>query len=95
MFLELVEVKTFEKKGAKNIIIKTNYYEKNHVTIILAISAGGNKFPPEIIFKDTLDKNNEKRYNKLEVVKEKRILVFSQNNAWVNNAIFKKWLDSI
>ena len=76
MFLELVEDKTFEKKGGKNIIIKTNGYEKNHFTIILAISAGGNKLPPVIIFKGTPDKNNEKRYNKLEIVKEKRILVF-------------------
>ena len=95
MFLELADDKTFEQKGAKNIIIKTNGYEKSHVTLILAISAGGNKLPPVIIFKGTPDKNNEKRYNKLEVVKDKRILVFFQNNAWVNDAIFKKWLDCI
>ena len=76
MFLELVEDKTFKHKGAKNNIIKANGYEKNHVTIILAISAGGNKLPPVIIFKGTPDKNNENCYNKLEVVKDRRILVF-------------------
>ena len=75
VFLELVADKTFEKKGTKNIIIKTNGYEKYHVTIILAITAGGNKLPPVIIFKGLPDKNNEKRYNKLEVVKNRRILI--------------------
>ena len=45
--------------GTKNVIIKTNGYEKYHVTIILAISAGWNKLPPVIIFKGKPDKNNE------------------------------------
>lgn len=76
VFLEFGEDKTFEKKGTKNILIKTNGYEKSHVTILLAISAGGNKLPPVIIFKGISDKNNEKRYNKLEVVKNRRILIF-------------------
>ena len=51
--------------------------------------------PPVIIFKGKPDKNKEKRYNNLDVVKNRRILIFFQNNAWVNDAIFKKWLDSV
>jgi hypothetical protein len=50
--------------------------------------------PPVIIFKGIPDKNNEKRYNNLDVVKNRRILIFFQNKAWVNDAIFKKWFDS-
>lgn len=41
------------------------------------------------------DKNNEKRYNKLEVVKNKRILIFFQENGWIIDYIFKKWIDNV
>ena len=50
---------------------------------------------PVINFKGKPDKNNEKCYNNLDVVKNRRILIFFQNNSLVNDAIFKKWLDII
>ena len=43
VFLELVSDKTYEEKGAKNVIIKAGSNYKKHVTVILAITASGNK----------------------------------------------------
>lgn len=62
VFLELIPDKTYNIKGAKNVIIDTNGNEKKHVTLILAISGGGVKLAPVLVFKGKTDKNNEKRY---------------------------------
>ena len=43
VFLELVSDKTYEEKGPKNVIIKAGSNYKKHVTVILAITASGNK----------------------------------------------------
>ena len=50
---------------------------------------------PVIIFKGKIDKTNEKRYNTLDVVKQKRLYIFCQENGWVNEYIFKKWISEI
>ena len=69
----MIADKTYEKKGAKNVIINTCGNDKNHVTVILPITSGGNNLPPILIFKGKQNKNNEKSYNKLDVVKNKNI----------------------
>ncbi|KAH1185488.1 hypothetical protein KIL84_018237 [Mauremys mutica] len=43
--------KTVEAKGAKTVTIKTSGHEKNHYTVVLAVTADGNKLPPLVIFK--------------------------------------------
>ena len=83
------------KKRSKNVTTKKSGNDKNYATVILFIYNGGNKFPLVLIFKGKSNKNNENTYNKLGLVKNKRILIIFQENAWVNNAIFKKWIDSI
>ena len=65
------------------------------MTLILTISEGGVKFTPVLVFKGKTDKNNEKRYNTLKVVKDKRILIYFRDNGWINDFIFKKWIDII
>lgn len=95
IYLEFFTDKTYNKKGAKEVIIKTNGNEKKHVTVILAVSASGKKLPSVLIFKGKSNKNNEKRYNRLNVVKNKRILIFFQENGWINDSIFKKRFDNI
>ena len=95
VFSELIPDKTYNIKGAKNVIIDTNGNEKKHVTLILAISGGGVKLAPVLVFKGKTDKNNEKRYNTLNVVKDKRIFIYFQDNGWINDFIFKKWIDNI
>ena len=95
VFLELIPDKTYNIKGAKEVIIDTKGNEKKHVTVILSVTGGGVKLPPVIVFKEKCDKKNEKRYSALDVVKDKRIFIYFQDNAWINDYIFLKWLDNI
>ena len=87
-FLELISSNTYNKKGEKEVIINMHGNEKHHIIVILTITGKGNKLPLFINFKDKIDKTNEKRYNKLDVVKQKRV-IFCQENGWVNDYIFK------
>lgn len=48
MFLQ---TKLLEARGAKTVTIKTSGHEKNHYTVVLAVTADGNKLPPLVIFK--------------------------------------------
>jgi hypothetical protein len=48
-----------------------------------------------IVFKGKYDKNKERRYNTIEVVNDKRIYIFFQDGGWINDFIFKKWIDTI
>lgn len=71
---------TYNKREEKEIIINTHGNEKNHITVILAITGKDNKLPSVLIFKGIIDKTNEKRYNTLDIVKQKRIYIFCQDN---------------
>ena len=46
------------------------------------------------MFKGKPEKNNEKK-NSIDVVKNKRIFIFFQDNGWINDYIFMKWVDNI
>ena len=94
VFLELVVDKADELKGAKNAIIKEGGNYKSHVTVILAVTSSCNKLPSVLIFKGMPIKNNEKRYNKLDVLR-KKIFISFQENDWVNDIIFKEWIDLV
>ena len=65
---------TISFKGAKEININTFGYDKNGVSVVLAISCNGYKFPPLIIFKGGKGKLLEKRLNKHELCKNKKKL---------------------
>lgn len=60
------------------------------MTLILAITGGGVKLAPVLVFKGKTDKSNEKRYNTLKAVKDKRIFIYFQENGWINDFLFKK-----
>ena len=88
-------VHKIEEIISRLIDIKAGGNYKNHVTVILAVTGSGNKLPPILIFKGKSDKINERRYNKLDVVRNKKIFIFFQENAWVNDSIFKNWIDLV
>ena len=50
---------------------------------------------PLIIFKGQKNKTIEKQLNKLDIVKNKKIFVACQNNAWCDCEIFINWLTNI
>ena len=55
----------------------------------------GKKLPPLIIFKGQKNKTIEKQLNNLDLVKNKKIFIACQNNAWCDCEIFIKWLTNI
>ena len=87
--------KTIDVKGEKNVMNNTYGNEKKHVTCILAIAGGCKKLIPILIFKGEPDKNIEQRYQQLDVVKNKKIKIYCQANAWCNDYIFYKWLNDV
>ena len=87
--------KTVNKKGAKVISVETKGNEKKLISCVLACSAGGTKLIPALIFKGGRDGNLETRYRNLEVVKNKKIVIYFQNNAWCDEYIFKRWVKDV
>lgn len=55
----------------------------------------GKKVAPLLIFKGKRNKTTEKNLNNLPIVKEKKIFVICQNNAWCDSEVFMHWLLNI
>jgi hypothetical protein len=90
IFFEMATDKTINKKGVKVISIETKGNEKKLISCVLAVSAGGRKLIPTLIFKGGRDGSLEDKYKNLEVVKNKKIMIYFQYNAWCDETIFKK-----
>lgn len=54
LYFDMVPSRTLEKKGAKEVRVKTTGAGKRRVTIVLACLASGKTLPPMIIFKGKL-----------------------------------------
>ena len=87
--------KTINRKGDKVISVETKGNEKKLISCVLAISAGGKKLIPTLIFKGGRDGNLESRYKNLECVKNKKIMIYFQSNAWCDENIFKRWVKDV
>lgn len=75
--------RTVEKKGTASISIKTTGHEKASFTLVLAVTAGGTKLPPMIIFKrKTMPKEKF----------PKGIVVQVNEKGWMNNEMMKIWI---
>ena len=95
IYMDMTYNKTIEKKGAKNIEIITTGGEKIRISAILSISGDGKKLPPVLIFKAKPGGKLAKKLNAIEIVKQKKIFVYCQANAWCDYRIFKDWLKYI
>jgi len=95
IYFEMMSDKTVNKKGAKVISVETKGNERKLISCVLACSAGGKKLMPALIFKGGRDGNLESRYKNLEVVKNKKIVIYFQNNAWCDEYIFKRWVKDV
>ena len=95
IWFNMIENTTVEKIGTRTVKVKSFGNEKSRISCLLCITGGGLKLPPLIVFKG---KPNGKLYNKLinnSYVLKKNIFIECQENAWVTEAIFYKWLESI
>jgi DNA-binding transcriptional MerR regulator len=95
IFFEMTTDKTYNKKGAKVVSIETKGNEKKLISTVLAVSANGRKLTPTLIFKGGKDGNLEERYKQLQVVKDRKIAIYFQSNAWCDEGIFKKWVKDV
>ena len=94
LYLNMVPNKTIARKGTKNVVIRTNNQEKIRVTCILSVCADGDKLSPYIIFKGknsySLSKLNNNKY-----IKDHKIFININNNAWSTTDIINDWLDKV
>ncbi len=95
IYFEMTSDKTINRKGDKVISVETKGNERKLISCVLACSAGGKKLMPALIFKGGKDGNLESRYKNLECVKNKKIAIYFQNNAWCDEYIFKKWVKDV
>lgn len=95
VYFEMTTDKTINRKGDKVISVETKGNEKKLISCVLAISAGGKKLIPTLIFKGGRDGNLESRYKNLECVKNKKIMIYFQSNAWCDENIFKRWVKDV
>lgn len=95
IFFEMTTDKTYNKKGAKVVSIETKGNEKKLISCVLAVSASGRKLTPTLIFKGGKDGNLEGRYKNLKCVKDRKIAIYFQSNAWCDEGIFKKWVKDV
>ena len=51
LFFDMVPSRTLEKRGAKEVRVKSTGAEKRHLTVVLACTGAGKMLPPMIIFK--------------------------------------------
>ena len=65
VYMDMLPRNTVNKKGEKQVIIKSTGHEKSRYTVVLAVMADGTKLPPMIIFKrKTKPPGNYKNYDK-------------------------------
>ena len=95
IFFNMVPKKKIAKRGKKTILIKTQNQEKVRISIILTISADGDKLKPLIIFKGKTGGLIEKNLSKnLYIIANKYIICVNQN-AWATDSIIKVWFNNI
>lgn len=95
LFLEMGFNTTIDFKGNKNIEIETNGREHYRITIILSAAGDGTKLAPLVIVKGEPGKTVETNLRKLEYVRNNKLFIYYQNNAWCDNFIFKEWIKKI
>ena len=88
-------IKLQQKKGNKAILIKTQSQEKCIISLILCITADGEKLPPFLIFKAKEDGYIEKNLSELNLVKNKKCYILCNINVWSTEKIILRWYKNI
>jgi len=86
MYLDMPPNYTLEKKGVKEVLLKTTGCEKFRLTVTLAATAGGKKLPPLLILK-------RKTLPKSEAF-PKDVIVTAQEKGWMTEELME-WLKTV
>ena len=84
VYLDMSPNYTLEKKGVKEVLLKTTGCEKLCLTVILAATADGRKLPPLVILK-------RKTLPKSEAFL-KDVIVRAQEKGWMTEELMLEWL---
>jgi len=84
IYLDMPPNYMLEKKGVKEVLLKTTGCEKLHLTVMLAATADGRKLPPLIISK-------RKTLPKSEAF-PKDVKVRAQEKGWMTEELMLEWL---
>ena len=78
--------RTVNVKGAKEVSLSTTGHEKSNFTVILSVTANGQKLKPLVIFKrKTIPKGKF----------SENLIVEANEKCWVNQAIMQTWLEKV
>ncbi|CAI7891540.1 unnamed protein product [Closterium sp. NIES-53] len=78
--------RTIETKGARTVHVRTAGYEKERVTVMLAVTARGLKLPPYVIFKcKTIPK----------VPIPAGVVVRAQEKGWMDEGLVQDWITQV
>ncbi|CAI7764858.1 unnamed protein product, partial [Closterium sp. NIES-53] len=82
LFLEMPAERTLEMKGARTVHVPTAGYEKERLTVMLAVTAGGMKLPPYVVFKrETLPK----------IPVPRGVVIRVQDKGWMDEKLVQDW----
>ena len=81
IFFNMYPNKIIAKKGNKTFLIKTQSQEKCRISVILCITADGEKLPPFLIFKAKEEGYIEKNLSELNLLKNKKCYITCNINA--------------
>ena len=95
IYLESISKKTVALIGQKSINIRSNGGEKTRITVILLISASGEKLPPLLIFKGEKDGRKEKALNNNEYCRKKKYLLFAKKILGQTKKYFQNGLNNV
>jgi len=84
IYLDMPPNYTLEKKGVKEVLLKTTGCEKLRLTVMLAATAVGRKLPPLLILK-------RKTLPKSEAF-SKDVIVRAQGKGWMTEELMLEWL---
>ena len=84
IYLDMPPNYMLEKKGMKEVVLKTTGCEKLRLTVMLAATADGRKLPPLLILK-------RKTFPKSEVFL-KDVIVRAPEKGWMTEELMLEWL---
>ena len=87
---DMVSSSTVEKRGAKDVTLKSTGHEKERVTVGLAAKGDGTKLKPIIVFK-----NAKRDVAKLQKEFKNKCVIVSTSNAWMDKDQTLHWCNEV
>ena len=95
LFLNMSPKKTINEKGDNTIMIKTLGQEKQRISILLSVSAEGDKLAALVVFKGKPNGKICKNLNNNLYVKQKYLFVRCNTNGWCTKSIMNDYNNDI